>query len=149
MIPIDWTLMDDPYEAEAYAYEVVPHTVPDEDGFPCILSLPRISWAYLDWLLTQRGYHLPDLFRDARWMWPFLDISTAMMNNIHTIYVHRTLRDAIQPDWCENYDYEDLDMEAFRCWAAEPLPDEAGKDITLKVTIGQDMPWFSSRTSAA
>lgn len=72
--------------------------------------MPRISWAYLDWLKEHQKANLEKFFSDceAVALSENENRNSAYQNTVYEIYLQREKDNLPQPDWCLSVDLLDF-----------------------------------------
>ncbi|MEE4208685.1 MAG: hypothetical protein V2I43_05415 [Parvularcula sp.] len=83
-------------------YERVGRYVPGTFGEPVIAAIPRISWAYLDWVVETFGYELDEWWREVHADWRPSDGTQDDWREwmVRHEYLHRARHGLAHPPWC-------------------------------------------------
>ena len=93
---------DDPYEK-------IGRFAPCAFGHPVVVELPRIAWAYLDWIDEMQGSDDGEFFiANDRIRDPSKEtIHEAMESAVGTLYLRRERAGSPRPEWCPPADPAD------------------------------------------
>ena len=78
-------------------------------GEPMLVVMPRISWAYVDWL-EQQGANVEEFFVKNQMTWtPEHGCrNIAFQNIVHKSFLVREKKGKPRPEWCDPAPAEDL-----------------------------------------
>ncbi|KPD13152.1 hypothetical protein [Phaeobacter sp. 11ANDIMAR09] len=79
-------------------------------GEPMLIVMPRISWAYVDWMESEHGTNVNAVFQKNQKMWTpeFGCKNVAFRNLVHKSFLKMEKKEMGRPEWCDPASPEDL-----------------------------------------